>query len=32
MANVFMDIAGFFFAGLAIVAVLKPAPSRTSAH
>ncbi len=27
MANVFMDIAGFFFAGLAIAALLKPAPT-----
>jgi len=32
MACVFMEIAGFFFAGLAIVAVLKPAPSRTAAR
>ena len=27
MANVFMEIAGFFFAGLAIVAVLKRSPT-----
>ena len=31
MANVFMDIAGFFFAGLAIAAVLKRAPAVTTA-
>lgn len=31
MSAVFMEIAGFFFAGLAIAAVLKPAPPRATA-
>ena len=31
MSNVFMDIVGFFFAGLAIAAVLKTVPPRASA-
>jgi hypothetical protein len=32
MSNVFMDTAGFFFAGLAIAAILKPAPAPTIAR
>jgi hypothetical protein len=32
MSNVCMEIAGFFFAGLAVAAVLKPAPVVTTAQ